>query len=56
MHEKGEIIDLVKPQLTGCERTEFRKNGKVEEAKRSAAIGLLWKLLKEEKVKKPLQS
>jgi len=43
-------------KLTGCERTEFRKNGKVEEAKRSAAIGLLWKLLKEEKVKKPLES
>ena len=38
-------------QLTGYERTEFRKNGDTEEAKRSAAIGLIWKLLKEEKVK-----
>ena len=56
INEKGEIIDHPKFQLTGCERTEFRKNGKVEEAKRSAAIGLLWKLLKEEKVKKSLES
>lgn len=38
-------------KLTGYERTEFRKNGDTEEAKRSAAIGLIWKLLKEEKVK-----
>jgi len=43
-------------KLSGHERTEFRKGVKVEEAKRSAAIGLLWYLLKEEKVKKPPQS
>jgi len=43
-------------KLSGHERIEFRKGVKVEEAKRSAAIGLLWYLLKEEKVKKPPQS
>ena len=42
--------------MSGHERTEFRKGVKVDEAKRSAAIGLLWYLLKEEKVKKPPQS
>jgi len=42
-------------KLSGHERTEFRKSGEVEEAKRSAAIGLLWYLLKEEKVKRPCQ-
>ena len=48
---KGFRLKTIKLQLTGYERTEFRKNGDTEEAKRSAAIGLIWKLLKEEKVK-----
>ena len=39
-------------QLTVPEGTYFQKNWNIEEAKRSAAIGLLWILLKEEKVKK----
>ena len=42
--------------MSGHKRIEFRKGVKVEEAKRSAAIGLLWHLLKEEKVNKPPQS
>ena len=42
----------VHPQLTVPEGTYFQKNWNIEEAKRSAAIGLLWILLKEEKLKK----
>lgn len=43
-------------KLSGQGRTEFRRSGEVEEAKSSAAIGLLWGLLRQEKVKKPQQS
>ena len=44
-------FNLSNPQLIGHGRTEFRKCRNVEEAKKSTAIGLLWKLLMEGDVK-----